>query len=261
MAAQHPPGAICVPHAGRADMELTQFLVGAFQSGLAPRGSVFVPVRGSAIALQRNIGVRAMVMESEARRERRAATRRSAEAAFRSEALNEAIREATDAMPDLGWVLFVDTDEDVPPTALMQLLDRDLPLVSGVVLQRFWPYEVAAFSSVDPVRRVQPNEIQWGEAKEVAAVGTGCLLIRREVIDAVGDPWFKVGQINPELLQEDMWFSLRAADKGYLPMLDGAVRVLHRTEGHVYLGKDGRVWMRPLCATEDMRYPINIRRA
>ena len=79
------------------------------------------------------------------------------------------------------------------------------------------------------------------------------------MLDAVGDPWFRCGQIEPDKQQEDIDFSIRATAAGYQPALCGDVRLIHEIRGWVTLGADGRVWVRPK-ATWDVMYPLNIKR-
>lgn len=222
---EHQPGAVAVIHRGDNAMKLTELLVGAWMHGLVPKGTVFVPVQGGAPAFQRNL----------------------------------AIRWALEARPDLAWLWFMDSDQSAPPTILLKLLEVDAPLVSGVVLQRWFPYAVAAFQSTEPVIPVRHEDVPLEGTLKVAAVGTGCLLIRRPVLDALGPTWFRCGQMEPDKVQEDIDFTMRAAAAGFQAVLRGDARVLHRTEGWVSLGADGRPWMQPL-ATELIMHPINVRR-
>jgi hypothetical protein len=144
--------------------------------------------------------------------------------------------------PDLQWLCLVDADQAPAFDTVLRLLDTGAPLVSAVVLARREPWRVCAwFDDGEAFRRVRRHEIPRDGVLEVAAVGTGCLLIRRGVLEAVAsERWFQVGQINPELLQEDIYFSLRAAEVGYPPALACGVRVPHQFEGYVVLADDGR---------------------
>ena len=136
------------------------------------------------------------------------------------------------------WVLFVDADCIPTLHALDALLEHDLPLVSGTVLERVSPFNVCAVKSIEPYERYHCTELPRA-AFPVIAVGTGFLLIREAVIRGVGDPWFRCGQISPELLAEDFDFSLRAAEAGFPPYLDPNVGVGHETRVILWPGEDG----------------------
>lgn len=136
------------------------------------------------------------------------------------------------------WVLFVDADCIPSFGALDMLLAHDLPLVSGTVLERTAPFAVCAVKSLEPYTRWRAEDLPRA-VFPVPAVGTGCLLLREAVIQAVGDPWFRCGQIHPELLSEDFDFSLRASECGFPPYLDPLVRVGHETRVILWPGEDG----------------------
>lgn len=139
------------------------------------------------------------------------------------------------------WLLFVDADCVPPPGALDRLLAHDAPVVSGVVLERRVPFRVCAVRSLEPFRRLSLLDLPASGLLPVTAVGAGCLLIRRPVIAALGPHVFRCGQIAgaPDLLAEDLDFSLRAAEAGFPPLLDCGVRVGHRVEALLWPGEQG----------------------
>jgi len=140
---------------------------------------------------------------------------------------------------DRAWALYVDADVVPQPGALAALLGTGLPLVSGVVLERVWPFEVCALRSLEPHERwLAPDVLAHREPFPVPAVGTGCLLVRRAVLDAVALPWFRCGQVNPEVLAEDLDFSLRAAAAGFPPYLHPRVLAGHRTDVILWPGAE-----------------------
>ena len=141
------------------------------------------------------------------------------------------------------WVCFVDADNVPQPGALERLLSHDLPLVSGSVLERAAPFEVCAVRHLEPMQRYTTRDLKGQTAPfPVVSVGTGCLLIRRAVWQALGDPWFRCGQVHPALLSEDLDFSLRASEAGFPPYLDPLTLVGHSVEVLLWPGADGQVW-------------------
>ncbi len=103
-----------------------------------------------------------------------------------------------------GCILLLDQDETFPPDTLEQLRSHGLPFVSGLYMRR-------QFKPIAPVW-AEPNEENifpmkpWlqnpepGKLYELGASGWGCVLIHREVFDAV-KPLLK-GE--PYVIEDDM---------------------------------------------------------
>lgn len=130
-----------------------------------------------------------------------------------------------------GWLLFFDSDQEFQPDALMRLLSWRVPIVSALIAGRRSPF-LPCFTShgKQPDWRDIPND----GLLEVELVGCGFLLIRREVFEQIEPPWFRMGQLNPEMPGEDSWFSAQAA-KAKIPMfVDCGLRVGHVLKGVVY---------------------------
>ena len=141
------------------------------------------------------------------------------------------------------WVLFVDHDCVPPAGALERLLGLGLPLVGATIAERAAPFDLCALRSLEPYARYTVADLKGQtEPFPVVGCGTGCLLIRRAVWDAVPRPWFRCGQISPEVLSEDLDFCLRAGEAGYPPYLDPGTRVGHVVEMLLWPGDDGQLW-------------------
>lgn len=138
---------------------------------------------------------------------------------------NEIIRHRTG-----DWVLFLDNDSVPQYKALEKLLAHNLPIVSGTILERVVPFDVCAVKNIEPYERYRPEDLP-SSVFPVPAVGTGCLLIREQVFQEMRDPWFRCGQVHPELIAEDFDFSLRAAEAGFPLYLDPGVQVGHDLGG------------------------------
>jgi hypothetical protein len=141
------------------------------------------------------------------------------------------------------WVLYVDADCVPGAGVLQRLLSHDLPLVSGACLERSAPFDLCAVKNLEPMQRYTPLDLKGQtEPFPVVSVGTGCLLVRQVVWAAVGEPWFRCGQVHPALLSEDLDFCLRASEAGCPPYLDPLARVGHSVEVLMWPGADGQVW-------------------
>jgi hypothetical protein len=145
----------------------------------------------------------------------------------------------------LPYVLYVDADCVPPPGALSRLLGHGLPLVSGTCVERNAPYDLCAVANFEPYRRYKVEDLEGREEPfPVVSAGTGCLLVRREVFEAMTPPYFRCGQISADLLAEDLDFCLRAAEAGFPIYLDPLVLVGHEVRMLMYPGGDGQLWAR-----------------
>jgi len=94
-------------------------------------------------------------------------------------------------------VFFVDQDMVIPPHAVVALMARDLPIVSGYYVSRRPPYLPQMYKiehgEAPPGMgaRVTPRHVYWPIVDypeepvlfEVDAVGAGCLMVKREVFE------------------------------------------------------------------------------
>lgn len=142
--------------------------------------------------------------------------------------------------PSDEWLLYLDADCIPPPGALARLLSHEVGIVGGLVLERVAPFQVCATHTLEPFQRYEAEDflLEDQALRPAVAVGTGCLLVRRAVFDAVPRPWFRVGQIpgGEDLLAEDLNFCLRAAQVGFPTFLDPGVRVGHETRVTLFPG-------------------------
>lgn len=142
------------------------------------------------------------------------------------------------------WLWFVDTDTVFAPDVLPRLLaladpvkrpvvsaavpiggrdPRDRTQVTGIP-ELFW----AAYRS-DPVGGLKPISVREpvGECERVDAVGTGCVLIHRSVLEAVGPGPFCELSSGNAVMGEDLAFCRRADALGIPVHIAGRVRVGH----------------------------------
>lgn len=154
---------------------------------------------------------------------------------------NGLVRKALDAGAE--WVLFVDDYMLPGPDALERLLARGIDLVGGLYFRRHPPFAVdaARFDPDKTERCLGLEEIDGSSVRPVDFTGTGFLLIRRRVLEAVGAaardpssglrwapsdyPWFECSY---ELAwNEDVEFCTRARDLGFQPYVDTSFVVPH----------------------------------
>ena len=105
-------------------------------------------------------------------------------------------------------LLLLDLDQIFPDDTLLRLIEHDLPMVSGhymmrttTLLRSIWQYTVDGGWPFLPY--IWPNIPRTG-LHRLASTGMGCLLIKREVIEAVqnylpaGSSAFEIGKV-PEI--------------------------------------------------------------
>lgn len=133
-----------------------------------------------------------------------------------TENINAVIRQLR---PDDQWVWILGDDHVWEPDALLKLLEAldenlDADVIVPLVTKRNPPWYPVIFREAgerDGLPMWQP--FQWEEIPdhgtfEVDAAGSAGMLIRREVLDAIGDPWFQ--STGGVFLNEDVSFCAAA---------------------------------------------------
>lgn len=114
------------------------------------------------------------------------------------------------------WLLMIDNDI-VPPTNILEMVLHDEPVVSAVCTIKKGPVPSPTVMKEegDSYRQININEVvdEMDEEGliEVDGVGTGALLIRRDVLEDMKPPWFKFqyNEYGGLKLGEDFYFSRR----------------------------------------------------
>jgi hypothetical protein len=124
--------------------------------------------------------------------------------ANRGESRNSLVRACLERQT-CDWLFFVDDDQVFQDDALHRLLDRDQPVVSALIMQRGAPFLPTAYATFQECE-FQPLDLRSvgnHTLVRVAGVGSGGLLVRREVFEKLEDPWF----VYTENFGEDLYFS------------------------------------------------------
>lgn len=138
---------------------------------------------------------------------------------------------------DAEWLWTLDTDIGFPPGSMCQLLDysnEDYRVMSGfykTVLETGTLYEDGSVSWKEfplVLREVEDGRFRpydkYAGAMEVDAVGAGCLLVHRDVFQAIGTKgWF---DCIPGY-GEDISFCIRARKAGYKILCDTELQLSH----------------------------------
>jgi hypothetical protein len=177
---KHAPGTVVVTAASLA--RYAEFWL-SLESLVVPHGTRLVAARGADIPHQLNEGVRRMTGE---------------------------------------WCWFLGDDHTFEPSLLMALLERELDFVLPVVPRRDSPFcPVLMHGPVSSkMRRYAWTELPVKGLFQIPhndSAGQAGALVRKPVLDRLGDPWFEGGQLTPGRLMEDMYFVQRMHDLG-VPM-------------------------------------------
>ena len=127
------------------------------------------------------------------------------------------------------WMGFLDDDVIPPADAFEHLTGHGLDLVSGLYCKRMDAFTPVAMTG-PPL--VPIGGYRAGETLRVAAVGAGCLVIHRRVLEAVARPWFEWRGSREDLppearLSEDFEFCRKVREAGFGLWVDTLVACRH----------------------------------
>ena len=134
--------------------------------------------------------------------------------------------------PEYTHLIMLDADQRHSSEIVYRLCQRvaDDPtrlVVSALYHRRGSPYEPLAFNQGEDGHIYQLNPIMPGIAR-VDYLGTGCMLVAREVFERIEEPWFKYDYPAPgKYPSEDMWFSRKCNEAGIDLWLDTTIQSPH----------------------------------
>ena len=144
-----------------------------------------------------------------------------------TENLNSSIRTMPD---DSEWLWILGDDHIWAHNCLMHMLsvlddNPDIDILVPLVVKRNPPFHLVVFHQDDSLVEPRVQEemstfrpYEWDEVPnagvfEIDAAGSAGMLIRRHVLDAMTEPWFR--STGGVILNEDVTFCLDARDRGF----------------------------------------------
>ncbi len=126
--------------------------------------------------------------------------------------------------PRLEWLWFIDDDHDFDADILRWMLKASKPILQPMVCTRKPPYYPYTYKTCTDGRPGYVTD-SWDDLPtsgllECDAVGTGGMLIQREVLEQVGYPWFEEGKTTAEAIGEDLFFCKKAKKLGFSCWID-----------------------------------------
>ena len=169
------------------------------------------------------------------------------------------------------WVWFLGDDHSFSPTILMQLLSRQVDIVVPITPTKQAPWAPCILHG--------PGDGSWNERMplyhwdEVSGpglmalpfgdfMGQAGMLVRKPVLDRIGYPWFKCGQIDKGRLTEDLYFCSELQKLGYTIWIDQDIILDHHAPICITARKHDGKWVPALragtgsvCILPDVRQP------
>lgn len=144
--------------------------------------------------------------------------------------------------PHHQWIYTIDDDHTFKADLLMWLLHRmfnddRIDILQGMCVTRKPPYLAYAYRKEEETTQlgVGYKNARWDEipptgVSEWDAVGTGGMLFRRTIIDAMPYPWFEAGRTSKDHIGEDLYFCTKAKELGFRVWMDSDHRSGHITK-------------------------------
>ncbi len=126
--------------------------------------------------------------------------------------LNQGLRQMTG-----DWAWFLGDDHTFEPDLLLKLLDHRVDVVMPLVSRRDPPFVPVLMHGPlgDYMARYSWAELPVHGLFQLPvgdSAGQAGALVRKSVLDQLGDPWFEGGKLTPGRLMEDMYFIKRLHD-------------------------------------------------
>ena len=119
----------------------------------------------------------------------------------REQGRNQLVKTMLDSGDD--WLLFLDDDQVFEHDLLVRLLAHEVDIVGGLYLRRDMPFTPVCYSDRLADGRYVPLDLsQYPQdgLVQVAAVGTGGMLVQRTIFEEMEDPWFIRGELTEDMI-------------------------------------------------------------
>ena len=130
------------------------------------------------------------------------------------------------------WVWFLGDDHSFAPNLLLKFLKHDVDVVVPITPCKVMPWMPCVMhgpeDTAQGIWREDMLLYDWDELSGEGLmalphgdfIGQAGMLVKKHVLDKIGYPWFKCGQLDPGRLQEDMMFCHEMQTLGYTVWVD-----------------------------------------
>lgn len=129
------------------------------------------------------------------------------------------------------WAWFLGDDHSFDTKLLMRLLDHNVDVVVPITPCKTAPWMPCVIHGPEPNEEIWHEDMllyRWDELSGEGLlalpkgdfIGQAGMLVRKSVLDRIGYPWFKAGQLDAGRLQEDMMFCREIQQLGYTVWID-----------------------------------------
>jgi len=150
------------------------------------------------------------------------------------------------ADPKYKWAFTLGDDHTFSPDILLRLLKHDVDVVVPLVARRLPAYDpVLHEAAKNGYQRIYWNYFDDKDGLidiTHKTVGNAGMLIKREVIEGIREPWFEAGKMHPELNTPDLWFSEKLRAHGFKTYMDLNTTIGHITHTAVWPQKRNGKW-------------------
>jgi hypothetical protein len=136
---------------------------------------------------------------------------------------------ATRAMKG-DWVFYLGDDHSFQSDLLFRLLNFNVDVVVPISPCKVFPFAPCVIHGPEDGSLWHDDMplYTWAELSQPGLfalpkgdfIGQAGMLVRKHVLDAIGDPWFKSGQIVPGRMHEDLWFCHEIQELGFTVWID-----------------------------------------
>lgn len=125
------------------------------------------------------------------------------------------------------YLFAVDHDVTFAKDTLRKMLDHDKDIISGIYRQRLEPQRIEIFGFDG--QRIDYNTVHGKDLVQIGGCGFGCVLVKKEVFDAVSYPHFEYHHAldHANTISEDTDFCKKAISQGFTIWCDPSILCGH----------------------------------
>ena len=139
------------------------------------------------------------------------------------------------------YLFFLDADIIAPANIVERLVSKEKDIIGGPCHYRVAPYPPLLYKKKgNSLEYVLETDVTEKRLYKADALGAGCLLINRRVLEKIGQPFFDL-RIGEAWVGEDIYFSRKASENGFGLWFDNTIQGVKHF-GAAVDSNDYRAW-------------------